>query len=541
MPTLVCVPIMADDVAAALRDAEAARDLGADIVEFRVDRIFQGEGDVDGQRDVLRLPAQSPLPCIITCRPTYEGGEYDGDDAARISLFEALGASDTPPAYIDVEYEVFRRSANLRQKVLLSVDHEHQPRDVHTRLILSLHDFDGRPAQLFNLLTQMRTESAPRVLKVAFRARSLRDNLELFDIVAESDRPAIALGMGEFGLMSRVLAPKFGAFLTFASLRETSATAPGQPTVRDLLDLYRFRTISPKTNLYGVVGWPVGHSIGPQVHNAGFEAVGHDGVYMPMPTPEGWESFKATMLTLLYAPGLSLRGCSVTIPHKEHLLRLAREDDSRAWEIDPVCAQVGAANTLVVQPGEPCRVFNSDVDGMLMPLRAERSDALASARCIVLGAGGAARAAIVGLAAAGAEVVVAARAPEKAAAMIADVNMGDAVKVQTLDRLRPRTWDVVINCTPVGMRGGPAEEASPVDPGIFEGASADCIVFDTVYNPIETPLLHDAATAGVRTIDGVRMFVGQAAAQFKAWTGEDAPLQLFARIAHEALASPPQG
>ncbi|XHC25668.1 type I 3-dehydroquinate dehydratase [Phycisphaerales bacterium ac7] len=225
--TLLCCPIMVDEPALALRDAEQARASGADLAEYRIDRLFNGEGDDEGQEAVLRLVADSPLPCIVTCRSADEGGEYDGEDSARVSLIEALGTAEHPPKYIDFEAAAYERSANLRQKINLAIRHEKQVRDVSTGLILSSHDFHSRPSNLFALLASMRSHEASKVIKLAFRARSIRDNLEIFDILRERDRPTIALGMGEHGLMSRVLAPKFGGFLTFASLSEQGGRRRG--------------------------------------------------------------------------------------------------------------------------------------------------------------------------------------------------------------------------------------------------------------------------------------------------------------------------
>ncbi|MEM1167026.1 MAG: type I 3-dehydroquinate dehydratase, partial [Planctomycetota bacterium] len=156
MSSLVCVPIMVETVEAALADAHQARVLGADLVEFRIDGFFAGDGDDEGRLGVLQLAAESPVPCIVTCRAADEGGEYEGDESARISLYEALGASDHPPAYLDLEHASFTRSANLRQKALLSVAHAAQPRDLSTGLILSMHDFEARPTDLFTRLAAMR-------------------------------------------------------------------------------------------------------------------------------------------------------------------------------------------------------------------------------------------------------------------------------------------------------------------------------------------------------------------------------------------------
>ncbi len=539
---------MVHDLSAALADAQAARDSGADLVEFRIDEVFAGEGDADGEALVLRLVADSPLPCIVTCRAASEGGGYDGDDMARVSLYERLGTAsgpgERPPRYIDVELATYARSENLKQKVNLAVDHPAQLRDLRTSLILSAHDFQGRPSDLTRRVLAMRNQPAAKVLKLAYRARSLRDNLELFDLVTESDRPMIALGMGEFGLMSRVLAPKFGAFLTFAALRAAGATAPGQPTLAELMGMYRFRAIGRATRVYGVVGWPVSHSMSPLVHNAGFEAVGHDGVYLPLPVAPEYESFKATIGELVDHPRLDFAGCSVTLPHKEHLVRLAREG---GWDLDEAAAAIGAANTLVVERKggaiASARVMNTDVAGIREPLsRALGSRGFSGVRAAILGAGGVARSAAYVLAKAGARVTIFNRTREKGRRLAEDIGRSTSVSIEErgIEELGAAAPQVLINCTPVGMKGGPATGQSPVNFGMLVGSELGprAIAFDTVYTPVVTPFLSEADAAGWRTIDGVEMFVTQAAEQFEVWTGRAAPRQLFERIVRESLAKP---
>ena len=223
----------------AIADATQARSAGATLVEYRIDDVFHGDegenttendgGEAGGWEGVVlvrRLVAESPLPCIVTCRSVAEGGGYDGDDDARIALYESLARDPGghPPRYIDVEYATFSRSANIQQKVLLAVGcaptTPRVSRDAgerSTSLVLSHHDFEGRPANLMTILSKMQRVDAARVLKIAFQARSVRDNLEIFELLRERDRPMIALAMGEAGLLSRVLAPKFGGCITFAS------------------------------------------------------------------------------------------------------------------------------------------------------------------------------------------------------------------------------------------------------------------------------------------------------------------------------------
>ncbi len=538
---------MVQDSGRALEIALQARDLGADLVEFRVDDLFSGD-DADAE-NILDLVRRSPLPCIVTCRPTWEGGNCDADDAERVALFERLGTSDHPPRYIDVELAAYTRSANLRQKIDLAVEHPRQVRDVKTSLILSTHDFVSRPSDLTRRVLSMGAHDAAAVHKIAFNARSLRDNLELIDIIAERSKPTIALGMGEFGLMSRVLAPKFGAFLTFASVVPMEVTAPGQPTIRDLLDLYRFRAITPETRVYGVVGWPVEHSLSPLVHNAGFEAVGHDGVYLPMPiavSEDGgrdktgaYESFKATMLAMIDHRGLDLAGVSVTIPHKQNLVRLARE---RGWSIDDTSEACGAGNTLTItrtQGRVTADVRNTDAPAAAACLADVLGD-LKGKRIAIVGAGGVARAIAVGVSALGADVLVANRTPERAAGLVADLakaaSANGAASAIEIDKLPSSGAHAIVNATPVGMAGGPAPDESPVPAAVIKDCPPDTVYFDTVYTPFETPMLALARARGARTINGVGMFVRQAAMQAQLWTGKPAPAQLFERLVREKLA-----
>ncbi len=544
--TLVCVPIMVDTVESALRDAALAVEHGADLVEYRVDVLFEdrgGESLGDRIARVVDLVARSGAVCIVTCRPEWEGGDYSGDDDERVALFEALGTGERPPAYLDVEFALWERSANIRQKIMLAVDHPEQRRAVSTRLILSTHNFQGRPDDLTRRVLAMQSVDACSVVKVAYRARSIRDNLELFELIRESAKPMIALGMGEFGLMSRVLAPKFGGFLTFASLRDEEATAPGQPTIEELLGLYRFRSIGRGTRVYGVIGWPVGQSMSPLVHNAGFGAVGFDGVYVPMPVEGSYESFKATVLSLMDDGGLGFGGASVTIPHKEHLVRSAQQQDG-IIVFNPGVRELRAANTYwvnaeIVNGYEEWHedvVANTDATA-IEQLLDDALGGLSDRRVLIAGAGGVARAAAYACAKRGARVVIANRTAERAQAIVDDfVEVADIGSVSVFDG----RWDLCgadafINCTPVGMAHGPDPEGMAVPVEELGAFPPETVFFDTVYNPVETPMLKAARARGYRVIDGVAMFVKQAGAQFELWTGVDAPIGLFDRLVREKL------
>ncbi len=560
--TLVCVPIMVDDPAATLADARAARDAGADIVELRIDSFSpRSEGDAE---DTLRIEqlrsliADCPLPVILTCRSATEGGDYDGDESDRVSLLEKLCVNvEHPPAYLDFELAAYQKSATVREKINQCVQHPKQQRDVRTRLILSMHDFEQRPADLMRRLADAWAEPAASVVKFAYRCRSIRDNLEIFEILRDAPKPTIGLGMGEFGLMSRVLAPKFGGFLTFASLRDSAATAPGQPTISDLLGMYRFRSIGKDTRVYGVIGWPVTQSMSPLIHNAGFEARGWDGVYLPMPVAADSNDVKisahsvgVTVNQMIENSRLNWAGASVTIPFKE-----AIEHDAFASHVvrDPNedVIEIGAANTLV-----PCHrgdgypivdLYNTDataISGLLQ----DALGRVSGSKVVVIGAGGVALAAGHCVVSRSGELIVAARRLEQATALVEHLNgpavrgeepggsfRGSAAAIE-LDKLVEHSADIYINCTPVGMAGGPDPDGLSIPVHDLAGTlPPETVFFDTVYNPIETPMLKAAKEHGFRTIDGVEMFVRQAAAQFELWTGEQAPVQLFDRLVRERL------
>ncbi len=560
MITLVCVPITVLEIDAALADANQAKLLGADIVELRIDSYFPGsEGDSEDTlrlNELKRLIAECPLPVILTCRSATEGGDYDGDEADRVSLLEKLCINtDHPPAYLDFELACYQKSANIRQKINLCVDHPKQERDVRTRLILSMHDFDGRPKDLMRRLSEAWAEPAASVVKFAFRARSIRDNLEIFEILTGAPKPTIGLGMGEFGLMSRVLAPKFGGFLTFASLRDEAATAPGQPTIADLLGMYRFRAIGKDTKLYGVIGWPVAHSMSPLIHNAGFEAVGHDGVYLPMPVaadPTDQELTRSSFMTstgeLFGSQELGCFGASITIPFKE----IASEDVGGVAfaEPDSEVIDIGACNTLTVRwhAEESLKYIqqtNTDAPA-IWKLVADLIGEARDSKFAIVGAGGVASAAAYMFASVSAKVFVFSRTFSRSESLVdrvnsviyRGINVPPRVAACDIGKLLSSDANAYINCTPVGMTGGPDPEGLSIPVHDLAGKlSPDTVFFDTVYNPIETPMLKAAKEHGFRTIDGVEMFVRQAAAQFELWTGKAAPVQLFDRLVREKLGS----
>lgn len=543
---LVCVPIIVTDAESALAAAGLAKASGADLVEFRIDGWFTGRAEtVTGATiaDVVALVSASPAPCILTCRTALEGGQYDGPEQARLTMLERVGSAagdgHRSPSFIDIEQECYGTSTDAHRAISIAVQRPERAGDAVTRLILSYHDYNARPTDLLRKCSAMATEPSCRVVKIAYRVRSTRDNLELLDLVGECPKPMIGLGMGQFGLMSRVLAGKFGGFLTFAALSRESATAPGQPTIADLLALYRFREIGQRTAVYGVVGWPVEHSLSPAVHNAGFEAVGHDGVYLPLAVAPEFEPLKATLLEFIDHPRLDFSGCSVTLPHKENLVRLAQQmvlDGDDRWTVDALSAHCGAANTLVVTRDSLGEAVRIDVRNTDAPAAAALLDNVERRTAAILGTGGTTRALAAALSASGWKIKIVSRDLARAGRFVEGLALPGVSAADPI-ALADEDLGALVNCTPVGMRGGPAPDTVPIDRSVLRNLPRSCVVADVVYNPLQTPLLKEAQEQGRRTISGLAMFTAQAAEQFRLWTGKAAPERLFERVAREALES----
>ncbi|MGA2233121.1 MAG: type I 3-dehydroquinate dehydratase [Tepidisphaeraceae bacterium] len=505
--TYLCVPIFVRGGDQARRDIATAVEAGAEMLELRMDTA---EEQLDVLEGVAADLKRGGIPWIATCRPTWEGGHSTSDDLARratLALAAHWGA-----AYVDLEMAAYPPDAK-------------PPGQGRARLILSSHDFSGRPERLYNLLLEM-DHFGCDVKKVAWAARSVRDNLEAFEILRRAGNPSIAICMGEAGVISRILAKKFGAFLTFASLSDDAATAPGQVTIGQMKSLYRWDKIHRTTKVYGVVAHPVGHSMSPAVHNAAFDATDFDGVYVPFLVNPGYESFKAFMESFLDFEALDLSGLSVTLPHKENALRYLREKGGR---IEELAARIGAVNTIVIERENGVTRLggmNTDYAAILRSVTTGlncRREELRGMKVAVIGAGGTGRTAVAALAHCGAEVTIYNRTQEKAQALADEFG----ARCEPLENLARADAVAFINATSVGMSPHVQQSAWGNTP---PNLGAGKLAFDTVYNPMKTVFLREAAATGAATIGGVEMFVNQAAGQFFAWTHLPAPVDVMRAV-----------
>ena len=459
-PPLLCATLTASRTA----DLCAQRDRvdGADLVEMRLDAVVDP--------DVRAALADRRLPTLVTCRPRDQGGMFRGSEEERRTLLRE--AIDAGADFVDLEwhrgFEDWIRRRGGRG------------------IVLSHHDFSGVPSDLEAIVSAMAASEA-EIIKVAVMVSCLSDCVRLAEIGRRyPDRRLVLIGMGEAGVVTRVCPARFGSCWTYAG----AAVAPGQLTVEQMRREFRFGRIGAGTPLYGILGRPVSHSVSPAMHNAAYDALGVDAVYVPLAAASVDDWVGA-------ADALGLRGASITAPFKEQLL-------PHLAAVDRTSAAIGAVNT-VVRRADGWHGTNTDAAGFLAGFG---EPVEAGVRAAILGAGGAARAAAFALRDAGCAVTCFARAGSSAGALAAALGVEAAARP-----VPPGSWDVLVNATSVGTHPDGGVSAFP------EGEFTGRMVYDLVYNPPITRLMREAAARGCRTIGGLEMLVEQARLQIQQWTG----------------------
>jgi 3-dehydroquinate dehydratase / shikimate dehydrogenase len=491
----LCVAIQGGSPAELVARAEAAiRD--TPFVEFRLDSLAKPAAAVPKIREFLA--ARRDVTAIATCRRKKFGGNFAGSLAAELEILAS--AAQAGCQIVDLEVESAEQATRPQLKKL---------RACGAALLVSFHDFT-RTKGLEQAAKRIEA-FAPDFVKVVSTARSLADNLAVLRLIEDRSLSAqmVGIAMGEEGILSRVLGPRAGAAFTFASSGDGAETAEGQVTARTLHDLYNFEQLDPATRVFGVAGNPIAHSLSPLLHNTAFHRENVNAVMLPL-------KVKALDDLLTVVRDLPLSGVAVTMPLKQEVLpHLANSD--------PFTARTGACNTLRTGADGKLYGFNTDVAGVVRPL--ERRMRLKGARIAVLGAGGAARAAVFGLVEQGAEVFIVNRTHQSAVALARKAK-AKALKRELFAKAK---FDVLINTTPCGMTG--SKQAMPIEPGELNAS----LVFDMVYNPIETPLIRLARSRGIHVVSGLEMFVEQGARQFEIWTGKPAPQAEMMRVVEQEL------
>jgi len=468
------------------------------FLEFRLDYLARPAAALPQLKEFLA--ANGAATVIATCRCKDNGGRFSGSNTAALDILMKAAAAGFQ--LVDIELESIEKLPKTTMAHL---------REAGAAVIISYHDFHATK-DLDGIYKRIEP-FAPDFIKVVPTAKSLTDNLTLMRFLErmedQSNSSIVGICMGEAGIISRVLGLRAGSAFTFASATVGEETASGQIAARTLIETYRVDQVDAATKVYGVAGNPIRSSLSPLMMNTAFRRETVNAVYLALQTSKADDLFKL-------AKEIPIQGLSVTMPLKEDIIPLLERTD-------PLSAKIGAVNTVLRAQDGKFYGFNTDVAGIVGPL--ERRLSLKGAKVLVLGAGGAARAAVFGCRDKGAEVWILNRTPETAQKLARQAG----AKTIKREAVAKTGFDVIINATPIGMTG--QKGAALLGP---EDLTAR-IVFDLVYNPIETPLLKLARQKGLTAISGVEMFVQQGARQFEIWTGKPAPEEEMLRVVLHAL------
>ena len=490
---MICIPITAKTTNEALKLVKTTQ---ADIIELRAD--FIRDISIKNLEKILK---NTKKHLIVTVRKSSEGGKFSGSEEKRLELLKKaieLGAD-----FVDIELSSGTNTINQLIKV-----------SKKTKIIVSHHNFKKTPSNLQVIYRKIKKTGCD-VIKIAVFANSINDNALIFKLIDKAkkdNKKIIALCMGAHGEISRILSPVLGAFLTFGSLEKGKESAPGQIEAKTLKEIYRVNKLkNPK--VFGLVGNPVSHSKGFIIHNKSFEKLKLNNIYVNF-LVENAGSFVKVFKDII-------SGLSVTIPHKKAIMR-------KLDGIDPLAKSIGAVNTVVNKNGK-LMGFNTDITGAIDAIEAKT--AINKKRVVIIGAGGVARAVAFGIKQKNGNLTIINRTLSKAKKLSKELNC-DYGPINVVGGFT--NIDILINCTSIGMH--PNINRTPVDKTILKRImSKQGTVFDTVYNPLNTQLLKDAKSINCKTIQGVDMFVNQAAEQFKLWTNKKAPINLMKKIAIENL------
>jgi 3-dehydroquinate dehydratase / shikimate dehydrogenase len=485
----LCVAVIGSDPNELTEKAEAlARDNS--FLEFRLD-YFSKPG-LALPRIKRFLESHPGTVVIATCRRAANGGKFRGSIASQLDILGKAAAAGCQ--IVDVELQTAAKSKPGQLQKLRS----------RAGLILSFHDFRATK-KLDESLEKMLAYPAD-FYKVVSTATTLADNVTMIKFLArEGDRHSmVSMCMGEQGIISRVLGVRAGSVFTFASAGAGQETAPGQVSAQELRSVYRIEQVDVATRVYGVVGDPIAQSLSPAIMNAAFRRENVNAVYLTLHA----KTLKDLLTCIREIP---IHGISVTMPYKEAILAHLDNSDSHT-------VKIGACNTVVRAQDGNLYGFNTDTAGVVRPIE-RRLNTIEGARILVIGAGGAARAAVFGLKERGAEVYIMNRSAGRAKKLAHQAH----ARIMKRQELKKMAFDVIVNATPVGM--GNSRETP-----LQEKEINARYVFDMIYDPAETRLLKLAKERGAQIIPGIEMFVHQAARQFEIWTGKPAPWDEMLRV-----------
>ena len=489
----ICIALGLPDVPTLLDHARREAEAGETFLEFRLDFLDEPWKGADAIRGFLEQFPDSII--LATCRRHQNHGRFNGSVEEQFAVLDR--AVDNGALAVDLEIETAE----------VAPDRLHQFRG-RAHVIVSYHNYESTPP-MDTILSRVMQVTAD-AYKVVTTARKPSDNMRVLAAAKAVPRHRlVVLAMGELGFPTRVLSPVFGGAFTYAAPMFAEGTAAGQVSARHLRHLYRVEKLGKAAKIYGVIADPIRHSISPAVHNRAFQSRRVDAVYLPFLVSPVYLRDFFTM-----AAKLPLAGFSVTIPHKQKIIRYLDV-------VDPLARRIGAVNTVWRKAGK-WRGTNTDAAGVTGPL--SRLLRLGKSSILIVGNGGAARGAAYALADAGAKITLVGRNTDRVRAL-SKICGAEALAREQLDT---RRFDAVVHATPLGMY-------PQVNECFFNGSIPADVVFDMVYNPMETVLIKRAREQGKTVIPGLDMFIEQAVRQFEIWTGDSAPRPAMEKAATEAL------
>ena len=489
----ICIALGFPDVEKLLQHARQEMEAGESFFEFRLDYLPDPEQGIAAISRFLKDNPECTL--LATCRRHQNHGRFNGSVEGQIRILQA--AAEAGARAVDIEIESAEAAGSRLDSLRSSAT-----------LVLSYHNYEATPS-LDAILRRMQRVPAD-AYKIVTTARKPSDNVRVLAPGRQHPRlPLILLAMGETGFPTRVLSPAWGGLYTYAAPITAEGTATGQICARQLHQTYRVDKISRSAKVYGVIADPVRHSISPVVHNRAFHARRLDAVYLPfLVAPTQLKDF------FIVANDLPMAGFSVTIPHKQKILRYLDV-------VEPLARRIGAVNTVWKKAGK-WRGTNTDAEAVTGPL--SKRVRLSKSTVLLVGNGGAARSAAYALVDSGAKVSIVGRNPDRVRSL-AKICGAEALLREQLDS---RRFDALVHATPIGMHPNPKA-------CFFNGKIPADVVFDMVYNPMETELIRRARAENCEVIPGLQMFLEQAARQFEIWTGETAPRSVMEKAAIEVL------
>lgn len=491
MARVIVVSLFARDSAALFRLA-ASQSALADALEYRLDGLDDPKALTEA--DLAALFAAGSKPAVVAVNAPDAWGRFAGTDRDRLALLER--AARAGAAYVDVDWRLAEMPLAL---------------PAECRRIVSRHDTRATPGDLAAAFAELARVLRPGDLpKFVTHARSGEDGVRVLEFARTLAGPAIVFASGEAGRFTRVLAPIFGSFATYAApvqlatladgeagasaARDGGPTAPGQMGVDELRAALPRRGPTRDTHVYAVLGRPVAQSLSPRLHSAVFRESGRDAVYVAI-EPTALE----TLLPLCAAP--NWRGFSVTAPFKQAAARMA-------GDLDDVTRDVRAANTLLRRVDGGWSGTNTDTLAVedLVRVNLERIRVSPrDARALVIGTGGAARGVLCALERLGCESIVVAGRNFHATVELA---LDRAVEAAELGEASERVFDVVVNCTPAGSITQP--DVMPIDACVLRPGK---VFVEAVYRPARTPLVAAAERVGAHVVPGTEWFLAQARGQ----------------------------